>query len=441
MTSYLMALDERIAVAAPSCYLTSFRRLMEKSGPQDAEQNICSQLAFGLGHADYVLMRAPKPTLMCCATRDFFDIEGSWDTFRRAKRFYTRMDFPQGVELVETDAEHGFSPQLRVGAVQWMRRWLLSIDEPVTEAESPVASDAELQCSPQGQVMRIDGARSAFDLNAELEAKYAEARAKFWQTTDRAAAIEEVRRITGIRKVGELPEIAAEKAGSIQRDGYRIEKLILRPEPGIALPALAFVPKQAAQEAMLYLHGDGKSVDAAAGGPIEKLALNDGGPARIVLAVDLRGIGETSRTGKPPKDDFATYFGSAWQDSFLAYMLGRPYLTERSEEILQCARFLAGYEASGGERAVHLVAIGECGPPALHAAALEPDRFASVVLRQSLSSWTDVVRQPLAKNQLVNVVHGALRIYDLPDLVAALSPEKVTVSEPVDALGEPKASK
>jgi len=40
LTSYVMALDERVACAAPSCYLTTFRRLIETIGPQDAEQNI-----------------------------------------------------------------------------------------------------------------------------------------------------------------------------------------------------------------------------------------------------------------------------------------------------------------------------------------------------------------------------------------------------------------
>src|SRR5207244_5208804 len=38
LTSYLLALDERIVAAAPSCYLTSLERLFATIGPQDAEQ-------------------------------------------------------------------------------------------------------------------------------------------------------------------------------------------------------------------------------------------------------------------------------------------------------------------------------------------------------------------------------------------------------------------
>ena len=46
-----MALDDRIVAAAPACYLTTFRRLIETRGAQDAEQNIFGQIAFGMDEA------------------------------------------------------------------------------------------------------------------------------------------------------------------------------------------------------------------------------------------------------------------------------------------------------------------------------------------------------------------------------------------------------
>ncbi|MFN7565415.1 MAG: alpha/beta hydrolase family protein, partial [Prosthecobacter sp.] len=63
-TAYLMALDDRILAAAPGCYLTTFKKLIETKGPQDGEQNIAGQIAFGMDEADYCIMRAPKPTLI-----------------------------------------------------------------------------------------------------------------------------------------------------------------------------------------------------------------------------------------------------------------------------------------------------------------------------------------------------------------------------------------
>ena len=55
-----MALDDRIVAAAPSCYITSLERLFATIGPQDAEQNITGQVAFGMEHADYVDACAPR---------------------------------------------------------------------------------------------------------------------------------------------------------------------------------------------------------------------------------------------------------------------------------------------------------------------------------------------------------------------------------------------
>lgn len=436
LTSYLMALDERITCAAPSCYLTTLRRLTETIGPQDAEQNIHGAIGFGMDHPDYVMMRAPKPTLLCAATHDFFDISGTWDCFRQAKRFYGRMGFAERVDLIETDARHGFSGELRVGAVRWMRRWMLKVDDAITEPESEPVSDEQALCTPRGQVMLLSGARNTYDLNRDLEAKLAKDRTKFWQRTPRAEALDAVRRITGIRNLADLPEPKCTTAGAVERESYRIEKLILDPEAGIRLPALAFVPKKHDGQAYLYLHADGKQADTATDGPIEKLVQ----AGHLVLAVDLRGIGETA--GKQSgKRGISHYIGGDWKEQYLAYLLGTSYLAMRTEDAVVCARFLQGYQAGDQPNQVRLISVGRTGPPALHAAALEPQLFASIMLKNCLTSWSNVVQTPLAVNQFVNVVHGALKTYDLPDLlVGTLPKEKVAVIEPLDALDQPIGS-
>src|SRR5579864_591793 len=135
MTAYLMALDDRIAAAAPSCYITSLERLFATIGPQDAEQNITGQVAFGMEHADYVTMRAPKPTLICTATHDFFDIGGAWTSFREAKLLYGLLGHGERVDLFEYNDKHGFSRPRRQAAMRWMRRWLLHKDDAPTEGE------------------------------------------------------------------------------------------------------------------------------------------------------------------------------------------------------------------------------------------------------------------------------------------------------------------
>jgi len=427
LTSYLMALDDRIAAAAPGCYITSLRRHIETTGCQDAEQNIHAQIAFGMGHEDYVMMRAPKPTLILTATDDYFDIKGAWDSFRMAKRLYEKLGYAERVDLFETTGEHGFPEPMRVAACRWMRRWLLRTDDAITEDEFPIASEEETWCTPRGRVMFLAGARSTYEINLDYEKELAETRTKLWQQADKTQALGQVRTLTGIRRLEELPPVEWEQTGSLQRDGYRIDKLILKPEATICLPALAFMPPKQDDQAYLYVHADGKQADAGPGGPIEALVKQ----GHVVLAVDLRGLGETLPSEKIA---YGGHLGGDWQDMYLAYVLGTSYLAMRAEDTLVCARFLRDCPEIGAPNQVHLISVGRTGPPALHAAALDPRLFASITLRNSLASWAQVLHNPKAMRQLVNAVHGALEVYDLPDLLASLPPGKVTVTEPLDAM-------
>src|ERR687893_32949 len=143
----------KLITAAPSCYITSLERLFATIGPQDAEQNITGQVAFGMEHADYVTMRAPRPTLLCVGTRDYFDIDGAWASFREAKLAYGRFGFGKRVDLFESDEPHGFTRPRREAAMRWMRRWLLRRDDAAVETDFPVAATGELQVSHSGQVL------------------------------------------------------------------------------------------------------------------------------------------------------------------------------------------------------------------------------------------------------------------------------------------------
>jgi len=416
-TSYLMALDDRIGAAAPSCYLCGFPALLRTIGPQDAEQNIFGQLAFGMDHADYVMMRAPTPILMCVATKDFFDIGGAWETFRYAKRLYTRLGFPERVELLENDAGHNYNTTQREGVVRWLSRWLRGKDEPLVEPAIQRLNEQEVQCTPEGQVMLLPGARSVYELNEDYEKTLAPRRAEAWKAGDRAAQLANVRQLAGIRRLEELPQPAIESVGTIERPGYRIEKLVLKTEEGIVLPALSFLPeKRESLPAVLYVHEQGKVADAAPGGPIERLVLE----GRPVLAVDLRGTGQT----KPA--------GSEWKDAFTAYLLGRSYVGLQAEDVLQAARCLKERAGAGSQpTGVELVAVGAAGIPALHAAAIEADLFGSVKLVRTLASWSGVIYSRLTQVQGSQIVHSALTTYDLPDLAATLG-GKLTIEQPVD---------
>jgi hypothetical protein len=91
--------------------------------------------------------------------------------------------------------------------------------------------------------------------------------------------------------------------------------------------------------------------------------------------------------------------------------------------------------ANHGEGGVSLVAVGNVGIPALHAAALEPDLFQNVAISRTLVSWSNVIHDRLSTELIAGMVHGVLAHYDLPNLVTVLG-EKLTITQPVNAMGK-----
>ncbi|MBD3287827.1 prolyl oligopeptidase family serine peptidase [candidate division KSB1 bacterium] len=426
MTAYFMALDDRIKAAVPNCYITNFERLLQTIGPQDAEQNIFGQIAWGMDHADYLMMRAPVPILVSAATRDFFDISGSWTSFRHAKRYYDRLDFTERISINEHDGRHGFHKSMREAAVQWLVRWLAGRDEKVSEPEIELLTDAECQCTPRGQVMLLNSARSVYDLNRDYEQKLAVHRKNIWKNSSHGVLMKKVREIAGIRAAVCLPCPDEEFLEMIDKEDYEIKKLIIKPEIGIYLPALLFSPYNKSQEIVLYVHEKGKSADAGSGGAIEQLVKK----GKIVLAVDVRGSGETQQEQQFGFEKVIG--GQGAQDVFTAYLLGKSYVGMRAEDILSCTLWL---KKNFVDRTISLIAIGNVGIPALHVAAIEPELFDSIHISKCLISWQNVIEFGWSYNQLINNVHGALTYYDLDNLIRSLG-NKITVEQPVDAQGQ-----
>ncbi|MCE9532618.1 MAG: acetylxylan esterase [Planctomycetes bacterium] len=426
MTSYLMALDDRILAAAPSCYVTSLERLFATIGPQDAEQNITGQVAFGLEHADYLMMRAPKPTLILAASKDFFDIQGTWTTFREAKRFYTMLGVPERVDLVETDTTHGYPKGHREAMLRWMSRWLLDKDMPLVEEMMTLPKDSDLLCTRTGQVLEDLKGKSVFDVTAERARELVKVRAKSTMTA------EDLRKQVA-KKIGvTLPVPAAKvaKGDIIERKEYRITKLIFTTEPGISVPGLLFEKKgQATGPLIIYLHGLGKNTDAGVDGEIEKSVLR----GNRVLAIDPRGFGETSAgvpSGKP------SHFGVDFTTAFLGLHLDRPLLGQRTFDVLSVIEKMAA--DSKGE--IHLVGIGSASAIALHVAALD-QRISKTSVENGVLSWTNVATTAVSFDQLTHVVPNALAVYDLPELASLIAPRALWIRGTLDAALKPVSRK
>ncbi len=440
-TAYLMALDDRIVAAAPGCYLTTFRKLIDTKGPQDGEQNIFGQIAFGMDEADYCIMRAPKPTLICAGTRDVtFDFAGTMDVFRDAKRFYSRLGYSERMDIAAPDAPHGFTIQLREAVARFMSRWLLGKEVVIREVESlpdalndeqlrgynqPDWTPEQLQCTPKGQVLLMPGERSVFQINAETAASLKTARSKEWSELYDDAKRQLIRETIGLESKTAIANAQPETIGKIEREDCTIHKLALTAATGLQLPALMFEPTKPSGKATLYLHGTSLKQDAAPGGPIDALVKQ----GHVVLAAELRGIGETE-TGLRKKGFGAGKFGRDNLETLTAYLMGKSYVGLRTGDVQHWTRFLKSKAAD-----VQLIAIGEAAIPALHAAALDRDAFTSITLRQMIPSWQSLMVSDETFDQLVNTVHGVLKHYDLPELIELAGKDRVTLIELVDGMG------
>jgi hypothetical protein len=303
--------------------------------------------------------------------------------------------------------------------VHWMRRWLAGVDRHVEDPEMRYWKEAELQCTPRGQVLLESGERSVYDLNAELAAELAAQRRQRWSGGPPPGVCDEICQRIGARPVGELPKRQTRTLGTLQRDGFRIERLVLEAEGQSPLPGLRFVPDKPSGAVALVLDGDGKAAQVGPAieskpdaqtkppesGTVAERLVREG---TIVLAVDLSGFGETA-VGPPTKP-----LAAEWKEFFLAYLMGRSLVGLRAEEIWSAATWAANEHRPPSEK-IALVALGHAVVPALHAAALQPDLFDGCRLVNGLDSWDSIVGKPSGEH-LPDVVHGALGLYDLPDL-------------------------
>jgi len=433
-TAYLSALDDRIKVAAPSCFLTSWRRLLETIGPQDAEQCLPPWLENGLDHPDFVHAFAPKPYLMLSAVRDFFSITGARETYAEAKRIYGVMGASEQLGMVEADDGHGYSKPRRLAAYRWFGRWLKGVEDTEPEPEVTIALESELWCTQTGQVATELGGETVVTLNQKRVEKLLPKRSEWSSQADlesyRKEIQKEARRLSGVaarvKATGQAVPVTS--FGVIERPGYRIEKLIYESEPGIKVPTLLFVPKvpEGRKPAVVFVHGRGKAADSGPGGDVEQLVQ----AGHIALSVDVRGMGETRQAAD--SDDFFRYFG-VYESAMTALLTGNPLVGMRALDIQRGVDLLSGRTDVDPQR---ISAFGkEKGAvPTLFAALLDT-RIKKLALEGMLDSYQSAVRNKIHRGLFEDVIVGALKSFDLPDLVAAMSPRPVWIMNGTDPLG------
>src|SRR6266704_2141258 len=309
-TAYIAALDDRIQVAAPSCYITSWRLMLQTIGPQDAEQTFPFWLQDGLDYPDYLYAFAPKPYLLLSAIRDFFPIAGARETFVEAAKVYSAIGAKEKLAMFEADDGHGYNKTRRLAAYDWFGRWLKGARDTDPEPKIEMATPEELRCTPTGQVSTSLGGESVFTLNQKrLEQLKAH---RLTRLGDLPGKVREA-----IRYEPPSGPLQVAHYGTITRSGYRIEKLIYESEPGIVIPALLYVPDAGASKkaALLMVSGDGKAASTA---EAEQFATS----GTVVLSIDMRGTGETRVDTDMNSRESDHYFGD-FSDIMTALLVGK----------------------------------------------------------------------------------------------------------------------
>ena len=417
-TAYLAALDDRIKVAAPSCYITSWGRMLESLGPQDAEQSIPFWLHDRLDFPDYLHAFAPKPYLVLSAIRDFFPIGGARETFQEAKRIYASVGAEDKLQMFEADDRHGYTAPRRLAAYQWFGRWLQGVDDRQPEPAITISSERELWCTPTGQVATSLRGETVFSLNQKRFAQAKRPALSAAEMRQRAAEV------TGF-KLHNGP-LNMRNYGRTARDGYSVEKLTYESEPGVTVPALLYLPAAApARRAVIYIDGDGKS-----GATPHHERLTAMGFA--VLAIDARDLGETSRRVENEHNAFYRYFGN-YNATMTALLIGRTMVGMRAQDIVRGVEVLQ-QRSDLSRPEIYGFGKGSGAVPMLYAAALDT-RIREVGLTGLLDSYQTLVENRIHRRVFEHVVPGVLNHFDLADLASAIAPRGIWIGETVNGLG------
>jgi cephalosporin-C deacetylase-like acetyl esterase len=430
--AYIGAMDPRIKAAAPENYITTFRRLIESRGVQDAEQNFTSGIARAIDVPDLLVARAPRPTLMITTTRDMFSIQGAREARDEVAKAFKAFGADANFLMVEDDAPHASTLKNREALYAFFRK-ALDLPGPTRDEPVEIMPFEELNVTPTGQLATSLKGETIFSVNrAEARKRLDEVeRLRSRPESHRRAVLASARELSGYRAPG--PGTEAVFTGRWQRDGYAVEMYFIQGEGRYVVPFLVFVPGGGGPHpAVIYLHPDGKAADARPGGTIEDLVRR----GYLVLAPDLVGLGEMG-PGTFQGDASSFKVGSAnYNYWFAAIQIGRSLTGIRAGDVVRTVNYLKG-RADADVTRLAAVSRGELNAVLLHAAALD-ESIKQVALVDPLLSWSSIVlNEYYAPRYVLHAVAGSLGRYDLADLACTLAPRKLLALGPVDEMGKP----
>jgi hypothetical protein len=327
----------------------------------------------------------------------------------------------------------------------WMSRYLLNQGDgqPIAEGDvTPLGeNDARLLCDPQGSVVPRSSTvvelahRKAMEAIGKLSAKPSASRLAW--VRELAAPPEELPHYL-------FPDIVSKTEIA---DGV-LEKISFVSEDGEYIPGLLWLPRRQQPAPTVVIVDDRGKQAVATSGLVEPL-LKAG---HAVLAVDLRGRGETLGRVNPRQDKIFRLIANQ-------VLFGQPLAGRRAFDLTRALDYISQRkELLANDLSV--VGFGEDALPALIAAAADSrirrlalsGYFHSFVSQMKPTKWHDMparwnsaerlgkVNAEQYDIDLGSVIPWALETADVPDLVSLVAPRRVLFSaarDNAEAAAEP----
>ncbi len=431
VAGWLCGLDSRWSMAAPSCFVTTFRRNLENELPTDTEQCPPHALALHLDHDDFLAAMAPRPVIILAKERDFFDVRGAEEAYARLRRLYSLLGKPDSIALFRGPTPHGYTRENREAMYRWFNR-ASGVTEAGVETELRIEKDETLWCTPRGTVAE-QGARSVFSFTRQKAQSLARQRPVLvGEELTRAVSVAlTLPRRRGVPDYRILREIEGRHYPRPHATTYAVET-----EPGIfALvyrlsdPLHESRPSRDGTAAVLYVSHYSADAELRDEPLIAQLLREE--PHATFYTCDVRGIGE-SRPDTCGRDSFLAPAGSDYFYAIHAIMLDAPYVGQKTFDVLRVLDWLADC----GHPEVHLVGRGWGGLPAAFAALLH-ERVHRITLKNALTSYRDVAESETYGWPLSAFVPGVLQTFDLPDCYHALTVKGLRQIDPWGPAGRP----
>lgn len=424
-TTWLCGLEPRFTMGAPSCFVTTFRRDAENELPQDNEQCPPGVLAADLDHCDFLAAMAPKPVIIMAQEKDYFDARGSAETYERLKKLYTLLGKPENIQLHTGPDPHGYTQANREAMYRFFGK-VTGIAAAATEPVMKIETDADLQCTPEGQVARM-GSKMLMSYTREKAESLAAKRAPL-QGAGLAKAVRDVLKLPILPKSAPDYRILR-TAGGRQYPAKSYCTYGVETSPGVhalvtrlSEEALTSRLPRGQKKAVLYVSH--RSADAELRDEALVKELIAAAPDAAFFACDVRGIGE-SQPDTCGVNQFLRPYGSHYFYAAYGLMLGQPLLGQRTYDVLRVIKLLA----AAGHTEIHLAGKGWGALPALFAAVLSAD-VQQVTLKNALTSFHEIAVHEDYKWPYAAMPFGLLEHLDLPDCYRALESKQLINLEP-----------